>query len=95
MKKNTIEYFHKIEKEIKKLLCVLISVKDENEALKNRVNDLELFKSSMTKGMNKNQKMMSEYNSLKNNNDKLRQERDQLREKVGQMLKKLESFNFY
>lgn len=94
MKNSAIENFKKIEKEIKKMICTLISVKDENEALKNRVNDLEIYKSSLTEGLNENQKIISEHESLKNNYDKLFLEKKQLREKINQMLKKLEPFQF-
>lgn len=94
MKNSAIENFKKIEKEIKKLICALISVKDENEALKIKVHDLEIYKSSLVEGLNENQKIISDHESLKNNYNKIFLEKKQLREKVDQMLKKLEPFQF-
>lgn len=95
MKNKTIEKFQKIENEVKKIISLLTSVKDENEALKNQLKELEKFKSSAAKNINKEQKMVFKYESLENNYQKLLQEKGQLREKVGQMLKKLEAIELY
>jgi len=84
MKNNTIANFKKIEKEIKRMLCLLIAAKDENEALKKKVKDLENFRNSTTK-----------YESFKAKYNTLLAEKKQLKEKVKQMLKKLEIFQPY
>ena len=49
MKIGTIDKFQKIEKELKKIISKLNSVKDENKALKIRVNELAKFKASGSK----------------------------------------------
>jgi len=92
---NTIANFKKIEKEIKRMLFLLIAAKDENEELKQKVKDLENFRNSTTKDMDNNQKIFSEYESLKAKYNNLLAEKKQLNEKVKQMLKKLEIFQPY
>jgi regulator of replication initiation timing len=95
MKIDTINKFQKIEKEIKKMIFHLNSVKDENSTLKKRLNELEKFKNSVSKNIVKSQKVTSEYDNLKNNYNKLLREKELLRKKVDQMLRKLDSLQLY
>ena len=84
MKNSAISNFKKIEKEIKRMLSILIAAKDDNEAFEKKVKDLESCRSSTTK-----------YESLKAKYNTLIAEKKQLNEKVKQMLKKLEIFQPY
>lgn len=95
MKNETKNNFQKIEKEIRKLISILNSVKDENKTLKIKAKELETFKSSFTKDISKRQKVASDFESLKNKYDKLMIEKNQLRERVDQMLKKLDALQLY
>lgn len=95
MSNVTVEKFHKVEKEIKKLISELISVKDENETLKKRIDQLELFKSSVSKDVEIKQKIILEYTSLKNSHNILCKEKEQLRERIEQILNRLETFQLY
>tara|TARA_Y100000031_G_C8137005_1_gene345741 strand:+ start:69 stop:356 length:288 start_codon:yes stop_codon:yes gene_type:complete len=95
MKIDTINKFQKIEKEFKKMIFLLNSVKDENKTLKKRLNELEKFKTSVSKNIVKSQKVTSEYDNLKNNYNKLLREKELLRKKVDQMLRKLDSLQLY
>ena len=95
MKIGTIDKFRRIEKELKKMISQLNSVKDENKILKIRVNELEKFKVSVSKKIIQGQKISSDYDNLKNNFNKLTREKELLRKKVDQMLKKLEAVQIF
>jgi len=95
MKIGTGDRFKKIEKELRKMISQLNSVKDENKTLKKRVNELEKFKASGSKKIIKGQKASSDYENLKNNFNKLTREKELLRKKVDQMLKKLEAVQIF
>jgi len=95
MKIGTIDKFQKIEKELKKMISQLNSVKDENKTLKIRVNELAKFKASGSKKIIQGQKVSSDYDNLKNNFNKLTREKELLRKRVDQMLKKLEAVQIF
>ena len=95
MKIGNIDKFRRIEKELKKMISQLNSVKDENKILKIRVNELEKFKVSVSKKIIQGQKISSDYDNLKNNFNKLTREKELLRKKVDQMLKKLEAVQIF
>lgn len=95
MKTETIDKFQKIEKELKKMISQLNSVKDENKTFKNRIIELEKFKTSGSKKIIKSQKISSDYDNLKNHFNKLTREKELLRKKVDQMLKKLETVQIF
>ena len=90
MSSNTVEKFKIVEKELKKMVSLLVSAKDENTTLKNRLKELEVFKNSASKGKSKNQKVVSDYESLRKKYEKILKEKVQLRNKVDQMLKKVD-----
>tara|TARA_B100002003_G_scaffold117753_1_gene108680 strand:- start:44 stop:331 length:288 start_codon:yes stop_codon:yes gene_type:complete len=95
MKIETIDKFQKIEKELKKMISQLNSIKDENKILIKRVNELEKFKASGSKKIIKGQKVSSDYDNLKNNFNKLTREKELIRKKVDQMLKKMETVQIF
>ncbi len=95
MTNGTISKFQKIEKELKKMISNLNSIKDENKTFKKRVNELEKFKTSGSKNIIKSQKISSDYDYLKNNYNKLTREKEHIRKRVDQMLKKLEAIQIF